>query len=125
MWEEFLAFLKASILPALGVIVTALVAWGVQQIEFWKKKTSARTSLKIMKENAADAVKAVDQMYPDETGENKKKLALELAQTLNKVAGLTAPSTEVQVALNESQVLTLPRKEEERKNAVKTEEAVG
>jgi hypothetical protein len=48
-----------------------------------------------------------------------------MAQTLNKEGGIDNPSEQVQLILNESNVLTLPRKEEERKNGVKTEEAVG
>jgi hypothetical protein len=125
MWEEFLAFLKASVLPAFALIITALAGWGIQQVEVWKKKSKAKAALQMMKENAANAVKAVDQMYPTEEKEVKKKLALEMAQTLNKEGGIDNPSEQVQLILNESNVLTLPRKEEERKNGVKTEEAVG
>jgi hypothetical protein len=66
MWEEFLAFLKASVLPAFALIITALAGWGIQQVEVWKKKSKAKAALQMMKENAANAVKAVDQMYPTE-----------------------------------------------------------
>jgi preprotein translocase subunit Sss1 len=32
MWEEFLAFLKVSVLPALALILTGLVGFLLQQI---------------------------------------------------------------------------------------------
>jgi hypothetical protein len=76
-----------------------------------------------MKENAADAVKAVDQMYPNEEKETKKRLALEMAAVLNKEGGLENASPQVQLILNESNVNT--KREEERKNGVKPEIGVG
>jgi hypothetical protein len=123
MWEEFLAFLKVSVLPALALILTGLVGFLLQQIEIWKKKAKAKSALFLMKENAADAVKAVDQMYPNEEKETKKRLALEMAAVLNKEGGLENASPQVQLILNESNVNT--KREEERKNGVKPEIGVG
>jgi hypothetical protein len=125
MWEEFLTFLKASVLPALALIITALAGWGIQQIEVLKKKSKSKYTLQLMKENSAAAVKAVDQMYPDEVKEVKKKLALEMAQILNKEGGIENSSEQVQLILNESNVLTLPRKENEKQNVSKVETGVG
>jgi hypothetical protein len=84
-------------------IVTALGIWGGKQVKKWEVKSD----LKTMKQNATDAVQAIEQLYPNETGEVKKKLALTLACQLNKVAGIVATDT-VQLALNESSVLVLP-----------------
>ena len=125
MWEEFLAFLKVSLFPALALIVTGLVGFLVQQIESWKKKAKAKSALQLMKENAVDATKAVDQMYPDEEKEVKKKLALEYAGILNREGGLENTSLQAQLILNESKIPNLPRKEDERRNAVKLEIGVG
>ena len=124
MWEEFLAFLKVSVLPALALILTGLVGFLLQQIESWKKKAKAKSALALMKENAAEAVKAVDQMYADQPKDIKKKLALEMANILNKVGGIEDTNGQAQLILNESNVNTLPRKEAERLAAAKTE-AVG
>ena len=96
-------FIQGAVLPALTLILAALGVWGAQQVKVWQ----ARSNVKQMKENAKDAVQAIEQMYPTLPNEQKSKLALQFAQTLNSAAGINALDP-TQLILNESGVSKLP-----------------
>jgi hypothetical protein len=99
IWTIIGAIATGLLVPITG----ALGIWGAAQVKRWQ----AKTDLKTMKQNAMDAVQAIEQLYPNENGEAKKKLALTWAAHLNTVAGITATPETLNV-LNESSVLTLP-----------------
>lgn len=110
IWALVSRIIDALLLPILG----AVGIWGVAQVKRWQ----AKTDLKTMQDNSSAAVKAVEQLYPDLTGPEKKQLALSWANHLNSVAGVSntpsptgmveTPTT--QVMLNEGNVKTLPPK---------------
>jgi hypothetical protein len=103
IWSIVVKIFDAALVPIIG----ALGVWGIAQVKRWQ----AKTDLKTMKQNAVDAVQAVEQLYPKAPNDEKAKLALQWAQHLNKVAGI-AETPQTQAILNESSVLPLPKKEE-------------
>ena len=82
IWTIISAVSMGLLVPVTG----ALGIWGAAQVKRWQ----ARTDLKTMKQNALDAVQAVQQLYPDSPPDEKKKLALAWAQHLNTDAGVMA-----------------------------------
>jgi len=108
VWTIITAIAMGLLVPITG----ALGLWGAAQVKRWQ----AKSDLKTMRQNALDAVQAIQQLYPNEPGDNKRRMALQWASHLNTVAGISAkletPETPVtQVILNESSVLTLPKGE--------------
>jgi hypothetical protein len=100
VWTVISAVATGLLVPIMG----ALGVWGAAQV----KRMQAKTDLKTRKQNAIDATQAVDQLYPMESPDVKKKLALDWAKHLNKVAGIDDSDDTTQIILNESHVLTLP-----------------
>jgi hypothetical protein len=89
--------------PIIVIVITGISGVIGVAISRW----SAREKLKVMKENAKLAVEAVEQMYKDKPNEEKQRLGMQIAQSLNAAAGINTPSA-VQLPLNEANVLTLP-----------------
>jgi len=73
----------------------------------------ARSQLKIMQDNASLSVMAVQQMYWDKPNEEKKQLALQIAKSLNGVAGINTTDGE-QISLNEASVYSVKHVGEKR-----------
>lgn len=110
IWSILSKVVDAILIP----VLTALGVWGVAQIKRWQAKTDQKT----MRENAESAIKAVEQLYPELTGPEKKELGLAWANHLNSDAGLpnmpatTGPSIVTppsQVIMNEGHVNSLPK----------------
>ena len=124
MSDSVLITILGIVTPILTVILGGLGSLFLVQLNRWKAKEQLKADqelaiakLTAMKENATQAVQAVEQLYPDKPGEEKKKLALEFAQALNTIANIPTPTEPVadipvpispQLILNESNVLTLP-----------------
>jgi hypothetical protein len=96
----------------MGLVITACFGWLVAIVKarqdiaaIAQKRKLAAEQLEIMKTNAAEAVKAVDQMeiYKNLPNPDKARAALRLASQLNAVAGIL-PLSEPQVVLNEASV---------------------
>jgi len=108
--------------------LVGLVAIWMNRIQTKEKARIAHAQalddIKIMQENSKLAVQAADQLGEKLTNEEKSNMALTFAQTWNKLAGVNT-SAEVIIPMNEGYIPNLPRKEEERKNCVKTEIGVG
>jgi hypothetical protein len=89
--------------PVFTVVMTGLsVILGI-----FMSKWAAREKVKAMRANGATAVQAVEQLFPNESGERKKELAMTIAQNLNKTAGISVID-DTQLPLNEASVLKLP-----------------
>jgi hypothetical protein len=117
MDEQVWTIIGAVATGLLVPITGALGIWGAAQI----KRLQAKSDLKTMKQNAIDADQAVEQLYPNESNEAKKGLALQWAQHLNVVAGIADVTDKTQTILNESGVQTLPRKLAEESKTPDTE----
>jgi hypothetical protein len=100
MWSVIAQVIGALLIPLMG----ALGLWATGQV----KRMQARNDLKTMKQNAIDAVEAIEQLYKDRPNEEKRAMALQLAQQLNVTAGITTPDS-TQLMLNEASVFTLPK----------------
>jgi len=99
IWTVIAAIATGLLVPIVG----ALGIWGSKQV----KKLEVKSDLQAMKQNAKDAVQAIEQLYTNEPNEIKKKMALSWAKHLNTVAGIVT-TDDVQLILNESCVLELP-----------------
>jgi hypothetical protein len=96
-----------KILEYLAPVVAVIMSGLIIVIVIFMNKWAAREKVKAMRENAATAVQAVEQLFPTESGEKKKELAMTIAQNLNKTAGISVVDS-TQLPLNEASVLELP-----------------
>jgi hypothetical protein len=93
--------------PLLTILVMGI--GGILTIAFGR--WNARAKLDAMRHNAMDAVQSIEQTCGSEiSNEEKKTMALALAQMLNEQAGVKVEEN-LQLSLNESAVLMLPKKE--------------
>jgi hypothetical protein len=100
------------ILEIISPILTVIVLGISGIVGFWMSKWQAREKIKAMRSNAESAVTAVEQLYPNLPNEDKSKIALQLAQSWNKTAGIIV-SDELQLPMNESKIPELKSKEKE------------
>jgi hypothetical protein len=98
VWTIIGAIATGLLVPITG----ALGVWGAAQVKRWQ----AKSDLKTLRDNAKAAVEAIQQLYPEADGAEKKRLAMTWAAHLNTVAGISA-GTETQTILNESSVLAM------------------
>lgn len=98
-----LQFVQTYILPGLGVGLTGLLT-------VWIGQWQARAKMATMHKNADLAVKSAEQMKKTMgmSNEDAKKYALSVAQTYNKLSGITI-SDDVVLSMNEGIIPTLPR----------------
>lgn len=119
IWQ-YISALGLPVLSAAGVYVAYLFAkqskrddarekrkMELEEIEH--KRKVAKETLDAIKQNSLDAIAAVEQLYPNLSGQDKAKLALERANQLNEVLGVKPPSSIV-TTYNEGGVLNLPDK---------------
>jgi hypothetical protein len=114
----------ANILTIFAPVITAIMIGIAAVIGIFMKRwenreneklvaEKARSQLKIMQDNASLSVMAVQQMYWDKPNEEKKQLALQIAKSLNGVAGINTTDGE-QISLNEASVYSVKHVGEKR-----------
>jgi hypothetical protein len=103
MNDSLINSLLPYILSLIGAIVTGLVSVIGVLMGKWITMMKVKATI----ENGGIAVKAIEQLYPGLSNEQKKDMALRFAQTLNTDAGIKTPDV-TQTTINESHVLTLP-----------------
>jgi hypothetical protein len=102
-----LQFVQNYVLPPVGAGLLGLIGVLMAQWQARAKVAAARSNLLMAHTNADAAVKAVEQLYPNDPPEVKKAKALALAQEMNCLAKIVIPD-EVQTNMNEAKVLGLP-----------------
>lgn len=100
-----------KILEIFAPIFTVIMGGLSVVIGIFMNKWAAREKVKAMRANGATAVQAVEQLFPNEPGERKKELAMQIAQNLNKTAGISVLD-DTQLSINEASVLGLPSTKE-------------
>jgi hypothetical protein len=95
------------LLSIFAPIITVIVASASTIVSILLSKYIAMMKVKQTIANGEVAVKAIEQLYPNLPGEQKKLLALSFAQTLNADSGIKTPDN-VATKINESHVLSLP-----------------
>jgi hypothetical protein len=112
-WLSILIGVLTPLLAGLVAGLVSLVGLWFGRIQAKEKARLARAQalddMRIMQENSKLAVQAAEQLGKDLAGEEKAKMALEFAQTWNKLAGVLAPPDAI-VPLNEANVLVVPKK---------------